>query len=98
HFRIVVAGREWPRQLDETVERHRTDVFAVDPRELGDIEAGVVAEYLRQIEQLHYVVDRHDFPVVFRRPAEQTEIVAHGFRHVAVVYVRLQRGQPRLRG
>ena len=54
-------------------------VFALQPEEFFEIEFGVVPENLRQIEALDDFRERKFFAIILGRPAEQAEIIVHGF-------------------
>src|SRR5882724_5152153 len=51
HFRIVAATRKRSSQCEEAVEREGPNVLSIHPQQLGGVEARVVSENLRQIEE-----------------------------------------------
>ena len=55
-------------------------IFAVEPVQLVWIKRCVTAHNLVEVENINDLVDRNFLPIVFRRPAEQAEIIANRFR------------------
>ena len=90
-FRAAVVDArffdEREAQLGEPFEAHADEILDVDPVAFVEVKRGVAAVELGEIEELRDFGDVDDLAVVLGRPAEQTEVVANGFRGVAFFHI-----------
>ena len=91
---VVDAGLvdEGEAQVGKAFEGHLDEVLAVHPKTFVEVEAGAAAVDIFQLEDVDDFFDGEDFAVVLRRPTEEAEVVAHGFRGVALFDVALHAG------
>ena len=76
---------EWSRELDESIDGHLRDVLAVQPKTLVEIESSIAPIDFFELEKLYHFIDVDLFAIVFRRPAEEAKIIAHGFGGIALL-------------
>src|SRR5437660_4841507 len=67
---------ERPAQLDEPIERHLRDILAVQPKTFVEIERGVATIDFFELEKFNDFLNVDLFPIVLRRPTQQTKIIA----------------------
>lgn len=62
-------------------------ILGVHPLHLHHVESGVAAQDAGQIEALNDLLEGDDLAVIFRGPAEEAEVIHHGFRQEETVHV-----------
>src|SRR5688572_19896905 len=79
-------------QFLEAIVPQLADIFAVEPDAFIEIERGIFAMDLLELEQSHHFIELKLFAVILGRPAEQTEIIADGFGEITAFDVSIQAG------
>src|ERR1035437_5914728 len=85
-------GERVDGEFVETVAGQFAAVFALQPDEFLKIELGVVPENLREVEAFDDFGERNFFEIILGRPAEQAEVIVHGFGQKTFVEIRRERG------
>jgi hypothetical protein len=76
----------------ETRLRQFAHVFAIEPGALREVEGRILAMDFLQLEEPDDFLERNFFPIVLRRPAEETEIIADRFGEKTILDVCVQTG------
>ena len=72
----AARSQRTPRQLLKPIIRQLARIFTVEPMQFVRIKRCVAAHNLVEIENLYHLVDWNFLAIVFRRPAEQAQIIA----------------------
>ena len=79
--------QERPGELNKTIERHLSDVLAVEPKTFVEVEGSVAPIDFLQLEKLYHFFDIDLFAIVLGRPAEQAKIIPHRFGGITLLDV-----------
>ena len=79
--------QEWPGEFNKTIERHLSDVLAVEPKTFVEIEGSVAPIDFLQLEKFYHFFDVDLFAIVLRGPTEQAKIIPHRFGRITLLDV-----------